>query len=560
MPNAIKYSTGSENLSLKKGNFYIGTGDVGKGPTESTNYYNGITPPTNGYTIYLYKETGGPSMYTCSNDNQLISLTNIIANASYTTVSECLVYYKSQSDKMCVNRDYEPISTENLVFNIDPGYAPSYPRTGNSLLDVSKTANSGVMYNSVGFNESKSQGILVFDGTNDYVDFGNTQNNNITGDTTFVIWFDPSSFNSTYAILWEDAVDIYSINWRIQRNANNNQISFYDDIYVNSGPNYNTNTFQQLVVVCTFQPENPTGIGICSKPLMKFTSGNSMAFGRNKGSYEYFTGSIGITQIYNRSLSDSEVTQLYNAQVGRYTSEITPTPTPSITPTPTLTPGLAPTPTPSPLPIPTSQLEVYLDASNLSSYPGSGSTWYDLSGNGNNATLYNGPTFSEGTILFDGSNDYAQYTYDASAAMTIITIGYSRNSTWNNFAGLGSSRTNNGFIVHNDQGSLNVRYFVVSSAGAYTFIDYVYPVSVNVMRMYAMSTNGTNSHKRYLDGSLVGTNTTSLTRGTSLGTFGFLAKDSSLSRFNSVGIRAHLIYNRQLSDAEITQIYNYYFT
>jgi len=44
MSNPIKYSTGSESLALKKGNFYIGTGDVGKGPTSSTGYYNGITP------------------------------------------------------------------------------------------------------------------------------------------------------------------------------------------------------------------------------------------------------------------------------------------------------------------------------------------------------------------------------------------------------------------------------------------------------------------------------------------------------------------------------------
>jgi energy-coupling factor transporter ATP-binding protein EcfA2 len=55
MPNAIKYNVSDETLALKKGNFYIGTGDVGKGPTSSTGYYNGITPPSGGYTIYLNK-------------------------------------------------------------------------------------------------------------------------------------------------------------------------------------------------------------------------------------------------------------------------------------------------------------------------------------------------------------------------------------------------------------------------------------------------------------------------------------------------------------------------
>ena len=52
MPNPIKYSVSSQPNALKKGNFYLGTGDVGKGPTSGTDYYNGIAPPNGGYTIY----------------------------------------------------------------------------------------------------------------------------------------------------------------------------------------------------------------------------------------------------------------------------------------------------------------------------------------------------------------------------------------------------------------------------------------------------------------------------------------------------------------------------
>ena len=51
-----------------------------------------------------------------------------------------------------------------------------------------------------------------------------------------------------------------------------------------------------------------------------------------------------------------------------------------------------------------------LDAGNSSSYPGSGTTWTDLSGNGHNATLINGPTYTSddgGSLIFDGSDDYA---------------------------------------------------------------------------------------------------------------------------------------------------------
>ena len=49
---------------------------------------------------------------------------------------------------------------------------------------------------------------------------------------------------------------------------------------------------------------------------------------------------------------------------------------------------------------------MYLDAANIKSYPGSGTTWTDMSGNGNNGTLVNGPSFSSNSILFDGVNDY----------------------------------------------------------------------------------------------------------------------------------------------------------
>jgi hypothetical protein len=57
----------------------------------------------------------------------------------------------------------------------------------------------------------------------------------------------------------------------------------------------------------------------------------------------------------------------------------------------------------------TNGLVLNLDAGNPSSYPGSGTTWTDLSGNGNNGTLRNGPTYSSsngGSIVFDGVNDF----------------------------------------------------------------------------------------------------------------------------------------------------------
>ncbi len=61
----------------------------------------------------------------------------------------------------------------------------------------------------------------------------------------------------------------------------------------------------------------------------------------------------------------------------------------------------------------TNGLVLCLDAGNPKSYSGSGTTWTDLSRNGNTAILTNGPTFSSangGHMVFDGTNDYARIT------------------------------------------------------------------------------------------------------------------------------------------------------
>ena len=60
-------------------------------------------------------------------------------------------------------------------------------------------------------------------------------------------------------------------------------------------------------------------------------------------------------------------------------------------------------------------LVLALDAADRNSYIGSGSTWSDLSGNNNNGTLVNTPTFSDlnkGSIVFNGSNQYVGINYN----------------------------------------------------------------------------------------------------------------------------------------------------
>jgi hypothetical protein len=67
-------------------------------------------------------------------------------------------------------------------------------------------------------------------------------------------------------------------------------------------------------------------------------------------------------------------------------------------------------------------LVLYLDAANSKSYPGGGTTWFDLKNN-NNGTLINGVSFNssnQGSFSFDGSDDYINTTF----SQNIVTTGF----------------------------------------------------------------------------------------------------------------------------------------
>jgi hypothetical protein len=71
----------------------------------------------------------------------------------------------------------------------------------------------------------------------------------------------------------------------------------------------------------------------------------------------------------------------------------------------------------------TNGLVVYLDAGNPASYPGSGTTWYDLSGNGQDATFAgsNPPTWNAAGY-FDGFNTFDYMTLNNSP-YSVIPVG-----------------------------------------------------------------------------------------------------------------------------------------
>lgn len=336
MPNTIKYSTGSESLALKKGNFYIGTGDVPKGPTSSTGYYNGISPPAGGYTVYLNKESNGPSIYVATNDAQLIDFTNKIAGTSFTTATQCLNYYATQTDKMVFNRDYEGIITNGLVLNLDAGFTPSYSTSGVTWYDVSNGGNNGTLTNGPTFNSSNG-GNIVFDSTDDYGTVSYNSNLDLINTVSLQTWVKYTTTSNTILIEKSNnnthyQLQIFDSNqgtpgiagqlvFMLQPNESN---------WVTSGVVTNDGNWHH--VVGTYNRTSTTSIiyidGVLTNTNSSITTGPTsnaqpLLIGSRSG-VGGFGGSIANILIYNRVLSASEVLQNYNAQKSRFVTSFDP--------------------------------------------------------------------------------------------------------------------------------------------------------------------------------------------------------------------------------------------
>lgn len=211
----------------------------------------------------------------------------------------------------------------------------------------------------------------------------------------------------------------------------------------------------------------------------------------------------------------------------------------------------------------TDGLLVCYDAGNNKSYPGSGNTWYNLA-NTNDCTL-SGATFTSvngGGISYDGINDTSSYSIAVPKAFTVITIAKSLQTYWNEYAGLGSLRGPNGFIIHNnpfESSNRTISLYICNSLGNFTYLgDMTDITNILIPSMYTFTTNGTTNHKGYYNTTLkVNATTSDISRSSSPSTESVnLGSDFNNARFNNIVIYAHYMYNRELTQSEISQNYN----
>ena len=194
-------------------------------------------------------------------------------------------------------------------------------------------------------------------------------------------------------------------------------------------------------------------------------------------------------------------------------------------------------------------LIMYLNADISESYPGSGATWTDISGLGNNMALNNGPTFNpNGGIVFDGTDDFT-YNSDLKYSPFSFDITFKGNNTggylarlfgygWGMF--IPSANTMNVWIDTD-----------TSHRSTTTGISYDGNLVTNISVVFTSS-----AFSLYKNGAFLQTVSTPSTSVYSTTTQFRLATDAGTNGMFSGSIYSVKMYNKGLSNTEIKQ--NYY--
>ena len=194
--------------------------------------------------------------------------------------------------------------------------------------------------------------------------------------------------------------------------------------------------------------------------------------------------------------------------------------------------------------VPTTGLVMYLDAGNAASYPGSGSTWYDLSGKNNNMTL-NGPTYSSqygGVLTFTTSQTAVSGLNYSASNFSIIsgqrytggangrgTAGASNNWLFGLYSGYNEAYYANGWIYYGAYGG-DTNWRIYSGPENYSG----------------------NQRSFYVNNVAKATNSTAGSSGFS----GLSINSNPYGENSNCQVSFICVYDRVLSTAELTTVYN----
>ena len=334
----VAYQNSSSNgLNLNYGSPQLYSNGFLKSVTNRNDIYNVL----NGYKLSVHK---GANLTGWSGNPTLFGVYPG-GGFEYTgDLQEWLIYSTLQGSQSQIesniNSHYSlwnsSIVQSGLVMNLDASFKSSYLGTGTTWYDISGSGNNnGTLTNGVGYS-STNGGVMTFDGVNDFVNCGNSSTFNQTNALTLSTWVKINSLSSENTLIGKQWCNLNQYSYLLYVNtqgklifdtANSGACNGYFSAYTSTN-SLSINTWYNVVISFTNASIKiylngqlisgslsgiNTGLFVGNAPVLLGTyrglSGNYASM---------LNGNMGSTLIYNTALSDSEVTQNFNATKTRF--------------------------------------------------------------------------------------------------------------------------------------------------------------------------------------------------------------------------------------------------
>jgi hypothetical protein len=208
-----------------------------------------------------------------------------------------------------------------------------------------------------------------------------------------------------------------------------------------------------------------------------------------------------------------------------------------------------------------SGLVLNLDAGNVASYSGSGTTWTDLSGNGNNGTIVNSPTYvSAGASSYlsfgSGGTQRTSFTYQ-----TPVQTDLSTAFTWNIWVYPVANQ--DGYVLMGYRGTTPLQFYKLTTQKFEMYpAEIFYPLTLNVWQNVCVVYNGIQGGpanlklSMYVNGTEVGLRDGDSPDLSPSAMPFYVGGDPIAGEYATARINQVSVYNRALSTGEITTNFN----
>ena len=471
--------------------------------------------------------------------------------------------YNATRKKYLTSEEYV---RDSLVLNLDFGNSSCYSGTGNTAYDLSGFGHTTYLINGATFNNAWG-GNIFCDGGDDYIETPNSSNLNFDTDNFSVeYWYRKTERTASYENIWgvgkwNTGGDLGTCEWDLAIGEGASGTGESTSFTLVSGStvygtgikpiSFNLNKFNHLVGIRNnhilqiyyngqlIHSGNPVGMTTSTSVN---NVGRNLRVSNSALNQYYSRAHSGVVRLYRKALTADEVTQNYRALSPRFSD-------PSI-----ITEGLI----------------LNYDFGTVETFSGSNTSVYNLVGTGLTGTTINGPTYSTdagGSLNLDGANDYVFTNNNTllQPANLTIELWFKLNVT------LTSQPTSFPLLVDKySLGTPRSGYRLLFDKGANQLQFSVFGTSIESIVYISGANTKISTNYNCVHGTFDGTSTKIYLNGvlehTVLGanTINYNNEDLYLGAYFDGGIQHNInsriyklaIYNRALTQSEITQNYN----